>query len=84
MRSESCKFPVRYSPLTNRLLVSPSFHLRGRLRHQFVHFHPNLRFGDGSVFASEIAGHLADHFGVTGFLELGGDHFLGIGTGGVA
>ena len=65
-------------------MLRPALDLQYRLRHQLVHLGANRRFGDRDALGGEVADHLADDVGVAGFLEIGGDHFLGIGGGGVA
>ena len=64
--------------------LSSRLHLHDGRRHQLVHLDAKLRLGDGDALGVEIAQHLAQHVAVAGFLEIGGDHFLGIGSGGVA
>ena len=68
----------------------PSRRLRSRLhlgdghRHQLVHLGADLRGGDRDALGGKILHHLVLDVRVAGFLEIGRDHFLGIGRGGIA
>ena len=77
-------FPIRSSPLPNSLTYVPAFTCATACRHQLVHLDAELLSVTATPLAVISPQHLVKHVAVAGFLEIGGDHFLGIGGGGVA
>lgn len=73
--------PARYvkrGDLLSRL------HLGGRDRNQFVHLAANRLLGEREVLGGEIGNDLAQDVTIAGFLEIGRDHVLDVGRGGIA
>ena len=73
---------IRYSPLPIHLFAR--LHLGRGHGDQFAHLGPNRLFGDGDILGGEIGHDLAQDVGIAGLLEIGRDHFLGVGGGGLA
>lgn len=62
----------------------PCLHLGGCHRKQLAHLGANRLFGNGDVLGGKIGRELTQDVGIAGLLEIGRDHLLGIGGGGIA
>jgi hypothetical protein len=58
-------------------------HLGGRQRYQLVHLDAHLGSGDGDALGGKVLHDLVLDVLIAGFLEIGRNHFLGVGIGGV-
>ena len=79
--SEWNLFAIRHSLFA---CSRPRLHLGDRCRHQLIHLGAHLGSGDGEALGGKILHDLVLDVLVAGFLEIGRDHFLGIGRGGIA